>query len=158
MSNTKFTEKLAKIVRKLFSSNSNRDKTSRICVSEEVWNAAVLDLQADSNKTIVFTIYGGRELRATKFISGDIFDAIYWLKKASDQNQPDAQKLLGEILLKHFKEGNKKLASEYLSKARKGFLGKIDNPDGDGVKKHAQDAKKKIENLCKDYNLILKED
>lgn len=94
----------------------------------------------------------------TKFISGDIFDAIYWLKKASDQNQPDAQKLLGEILLKHFKEGNKKLASEYLSKARKGFLGKIDNPDGDGVKRHAQDAKKKIENLCKDYNLILKED
>lgn len=93
----------------------------------------------------------------TKFIPGDIFDAIYWLKKASDQNQPDAQKLLGEILLKQFKEGNKKLASEYLSKAKKGFHEKIDNPDGDGVKKHAQDAIKKIEVLCKNYNLKLKD-
>ena len=83
MSNTKFTEKLAKIVRKLFSSNSNRDKTSRICVSEEVWNAAVLDLQADSNKTIVFTIHGGRELRATKFISGDK-NSITWESRSGE--------------------------------------------------------------------------
>lgn len=77
MGNTKFTEKLAKIVRKLFSSNSNHDKASRTCVSEGVWNAAVLDLQADSNKTIVFTIYGGRKLRAAKFISGDK-NSITW--------------------------------------------------------------------------------
>ena len=85
----------------------------------------------------------------------DIINAIYWLKKAADQCQPDAQKLLGEILLKQFKEGNKKLASEYLSKARKGFLDNIKNPDGDGAKKHAQDAIKKIEDLCQDYNIKL---
>lgn len=85
----------------------------------------------------------------TRNISGDIFDAIYWLKKASDQNQPDAQKLLGEILLKQFK-GQKKLASEYFYKAKKGFLDKIENPDGDGVKKHAQDAIRQIEKICKE--------
>jgi TPR repeat protein len=91
----------------------------------------------------------------TRNISGDIFDAIYWLKKASDQNQPDAQKLLGEILLKHFKKGHKVLAIKYLTKAQNGFHDKIENPDGDGVKNHAQDAIKKIEDLCKDYDIKL---
>lgn len=90
-----------------------------------------------------------------KDISGDIFDAIYWLKKASDQSQPDAQKLLGEILLKRFKKGQEELVIKYLSKARKGFLDKIENPDSDGAEKHAQDAIKKIDDLCKNYNIKL---
>lgn len=82
-----------------------------------------------------------------KEMSGDIFDAIYWLKKASDQSQPDAQKLLGEILLKRFKKGQNTLAEEYLSKAKKGFLENIENSDDDGIKNHAQDAIKKIDDL-----------
>ena len=55
-----------------------------------------------------------------EFYSGvlaqDIISAIYWLKRASDQDQPDAQKLLSHILKKDFKD-QKLLAREYLQKA-----------------------------------------
>lgn len=49
-------------------------------------------------------------------IDGDIIDAIFWLKKAADQNQPDAVKLLSHILKKDF-NNQEKLAKEYLCKA-----------------------------------------
>lgn len=51
-----------------------------------------------------------------KVIDGDIIDAIFWLKKAANQNQPDAINLLGHILSKDFKH-QEELAKEYLSKA-----------------------------------------
>ena len=53
-------------------------------------------------------------------IEGDIITAIYWLKKAADQNEPNAQELLGDILLKDFKE-QKDLAIDYYNKAKKNF-------------------------------------
>lgn len=46
----------------------------------------------------------------------DIISAIYWLKKAADQDQLDAQKLLSHILKKDFKH-QETLAREYLQKA-----------------------------------------
>jgi hypothetical protein len=49
-------------------------------------------------------------------IDGDIIDAIFWLKKAANQNQPDAIKLLSHILRKNFKH-QEELAKEYSSKA-----------------------------------------
>ena len=49
-------------------------------------------------------------------IDGDIIDAIFWLKKAADQDQPDAIKLLSHILRKDFNNQDK-LAKEYLCKA-----------------------------------------
>jgi len=51
-----------------------------------------------------------------KVIDGDIIDAIFWLKKAANQNQPDAIKLLSHILRKNFKH-QEGLAKEYSSKA-----------------------------------------
>lgn len=54
-------------------------------------------------------------------IDGDIIDAIFWLKKAANQNQPDAIKLLGHILNKDFKH-QEKLAKDYLCKAAKDSL------------------------------------
>ena len=53
-------------------------------------------------------------------IEGDIITAIFWLKKAADQNEPKAQELLGDILLKDFKE-QKDLAIDYYNKAKKNF-------------------------------------
>ena len=49
-------------------------------------------------------------------IEGDIIDAIFWLKKAADQNQADAIKLLSHILKKDFIH-QEKLAKDYLCKA-----------------------------------------
>lgn len=51
-------------------------------------------------------------------IEGDIITAIFWLKKAADQNEPNAQKLLGDILLEDFKE-QKDLAIDYYNRAKK---------------------------------------
>ena len=51
-----------------------------------------------------------------KVIDGDIIDAIFWLKKAANQNQLDAIKLLSHILSKDFKH-QEELAKDYLRKA-----------------------------------------
>ena len=53
-----------------------------------------------------------------KTIKEDIIQALYWLKKAADQNQPDAQFLLGKILAYEFKNQSNK-AIEYCNKALK---------------------------------------
>ena len=52
-------------------------------------------------------------------IEGDIITAIFWLKKAADQKQPNAQELLGDILLKDFREQD--LAIDYYNKAKENF-------------------------------------
>ena len=56
-------------------------------------------------------------------IEGDIITAIFWLKKAADQKQPNAQELLGDILLKDFKE-REDLAIDTI-KQRKTLIGAL---------------------------------
>ena len=60
----------------------------------------------------------GKEYYHGEKLSPNIISAIYWLKKASDQDEPNAQKLLGHILKKEFVH-QEKLAKEYLCKAER---------------------------------------
>jgi len=79
--------------------------------------------------------YDGKKLKKK-----DLISAIYWLKKAADQNQPDAQKLLGDFLLKYCNEEQKDIAQEYYSRAEKTFNEILEKSCDDEKKSHAQQS------------------
>ena len=59
--------------------------------------------QEAAEKGVKFSQFKIGESYYKGIIEGDIITAIFWLKKAADQKQPNAQELLGDILLKDFK-------------------------------------------------------
>ena len=72
----------------------------------------------------------------------DVLSAIYWLKQAADQEQPDATELIGDILKDQFK-AQEEAAKRYYDKALKLF--EEDNNSNDEKKKeHAQKEIEKI--------------
>ena len=78
-------------------------------------------------------------------MKSDILSAIYWLKQAADQKQPDAVELLGDILRNQFK-AQEKAANKYYDKALKLFEEDINDNNDEKKKEHAQKEIEKIEN------------
>ncbi len=81
----------------------------------------------------------------------DILSAIYWLKKAADQDHPDAIELLGDILKKEFKAQEKE-AKRYYDKALKLFEENMNESNDEKKKAHAQKEIEKIENKLNSKN------
>ena len=77
------------------------------------------------------------------YLKKDTISAIYWLKKSADQNHPDAQKLIGDILVKDFKDHHE-LAIDYYQKAKKNFTSLLEVSRDEKQINHAQNQISKI--------------
>ena len=78
-------------------------------------------------------------------MKSDILSAIYWLKQAADQEQPDAVELLGDILRNQFK-AQEKAANKYYDNALKLFEKDINDNNDEKKNEHAQKEIEKIKN------------
>ena len=84
-------------------------------------------------------------------MKSDILSAIYWLKQAADQKQPDAVELLGDILRNQFKAQEEE-AKRYYDKALKLFEKDINDSNDKKKKEHAQKEIDKIKNKLSSKN------
>lgn len=89
------------------------------------------------------------------YLKKDTISAIYWLKKSADQNHPDAQKLLGDILVKDFKDHHE-LAIGYYQKAIKSFTSILEVSRDEKQKIHAQNQISKINKALKNLRSRLR--
>ena len=104
----------------------------------------IANFQESANHNWAYGQYKlGKIYNEGMYLKKDTISAIFWLKKSADQNHPDAQKLLGDILVKDFKDHHG-LAIDYYQKAKKNFTSLLEVSRDEKQINHAQNEISKI--------------